>query len=416
MRQGDLLGALATSGTTQIVIQGLGFTSGLMVVRLLAPDQYALYTIANAMLGALTVLADSGISKGAMAQGGRVWGDSAKLGSVMVTTAKLRRQFASVSILLALPVIWTLLVHHGASWGDAMLIVVAVSLSFSIALGTAIYQVVGQLHQKVAAMASINMQASGLRIVALAVSISSFPYAYVALIAGCVPQLLANRRLKRLSSNFADWTQAEAASVREETLRLVKRILPGSVFYCINDQLSIILISIFGATIAVAQVGALGRLTQVMTLISAVVATVIVPRFARVSNPRRLLPLFASSLASVAVCCALLAGLVIGFANETLWLLGSNYEGLSHELTLAISGAAIALLGGAAYALGAARGWVVSPLISIGGTIAVQVALICTMDLSTAGGVLLFGLIVSSVPLAIHTVYSLLRCLKEVRP
>jgi O-antigen/teichoic acid export membrane protein len=416
IRKSNLVKSLAASASAQIMIQGLGFASGLMVVRLLAPDQYALYTIANAMLGALTVLADSGISKGAMAQGGRVWGDSAKLGRVMVTTAKLRRQFASVSILLALPVIWTLLVHHGASWRDAMLIVVAISLSFSIALGTAIYQVVGQLHQKIGAMASINMQASGLRIVALAVSITFIPYAYAALFAGCVPQLLANRRLRKLSSHFADWTQSEDKGTREETLRLVKRILPGSVFYCVSGQLSIFLISIFGATVAVAQVGALGRLSQVMTLVSAVVATVIVPRFARINNPRRLLRLFASSLASVAVFCGLLVGLVIAFGNEALWLLGRNYEGLSHELTLAISGSAIALLGGAAYALGAARGWVASPLISIGGTLAVQVALICTMDLSTAAGVLSFSLIVSSVPLAIHTVYNLLRCLQEARP
>jgi len=416
IRKSNLVKSLATSASAQFMIQGLGFVSGLMVVRLLAPDQYALYTIANAMLGTLTVLADSGISKGAMAQGGRVWGDSAKLGRVMVTTAKLRRQFASVSILLALPVIWTLLVHHGASWRDAMLIVLAISLSFSIALGTAIYQVVGQLHQKIGAMASINMQASGLRIVALAISITFIPFAYVALFAACIPQLWANKRLRKLSANFADWTQAEDTSVRDETIRLVKKILPGSIFYCFSGQLSIFLISIFGATAAVAQVGALARLTQIMTLVTAVVATVIVPRFARMNNPRLLLPSFIWSLASVAVYCAIIVGIAIAFQNEALWLLGASYKGLSYELTLAISGSAIALLGGVAYSLGAARGWVVSPLVSIGGTLTVQVALISTMDLSTAAGVLLFALLVSSVPLAIHTVYNLLRCLQESRP
>jgi O-antigen/teichoic acid export membrane protein len=411
----DLFKSIATSGLAQILIQALGFISGLLVVRLLVPDQYALYTMANAMLGSLTVLADSGISKGALSQGGGVWRDPEKLGRVMVTSAKLRSQFATVGIVVAIPVLWTLLIHHGATWFGALLIVLAIALSFGVALTTAIYQVAGQLHQKVASMAAISLQASVLRIIAIAASVIALPYSYVALFAGIAPQAWANLRLKKLSADFVDWSQAEDRVVRGETLRLVKRILPGSIFYCVNGQLSVFLISIFGATVAVAQIGALGRLSQILTLVGAVSATVIVPRFARLNDPKRLLPSFVISLAGAAVLCALLVGAVVVFRNEALWLLGASYEGLSHELTLAIAGAAISLLGGIAYSLGAARGWVVSPWLSIGATLAMQSALIYFMDLSTAAGVLLFGLVVSTVPLAIHTVYNLARCLQAAK-
>ena len=59
----------------QLFIQAIGLVSGILVIRILPTDEYALYTLANTMLGTMIILANSGISVGVTAQGGKVWQD-----------------------------------------------------------------------------------------------------------------------------------------------------------------------------------------------------------------------------------------------------------------------------------------------------------------------------------------------------
>src|SRR5690606_9246771 len=91
------LGKLATiAGSTQLMIQLLSLISGIFVIRLLPTEEYALYTLANTMLGTMMILADSGIAAGVTAQGGKVWKNKQKLGSVLSTGFHLRKKFALV--------------------------------------------------------------------------------------------------------------------------------------------------------------------------------------------------------------------------------------------------------------------------------------------------------------------------------
>src|SRR4051812_39271310 len=82
---------ISITGSAQVLIQAIGFVSGIMIIRLLSTSEYALYTLANTMLGTMTLLTDGGINTGVMAQGGRVWQDKVKLGIVMNTGMDLRR-------------------------------------------------------------------------------------------------------------------------------------------------------------------------------------------------------------------------------------------------------------------------------------------------------------------------------------
>lgn len=64
---------IAVTGSAQVIVQVLGFISGIMIIRMLPTQEYAFYTLANTMLGTMTILADGGIGTGVMAQGGKVW-------------------------------------------------------------------------------------------------------------------------------------------------------------------------------------------------------------------------------------------------------------------------------------------------------------------------------------------------------
>ena len=89
---------ISITGSAQIIVQILGFASGILIIRLLPVQEYALYTLANTMLGTMTVLADGGISTGVMSQGAKVWQNKVMLGKVLATGLDLRRKFAIFSL------------------------------------------------------------------------------------------------------------------------------------------------------------------------------------------------------------------------------------------------------------------------------------------------------------------------------
>ena len=53
---------ISITASAQLIVQAVGFLSGILIIRLLPVQEYAYYTLANTMLGTMTILADGGIS------------------------------------------------------------------------------------------------------------------------------------------------------------------------------------------------------------------------------------------------------------------------------------------------------------------------------------------------------------------
>jgi hypothetical protein len=81
---------ISLTGSAQMLVQGIALISGIFIIRLLPTEEYALYTLANTMLGTISLLADGGISTGTLATGGKVWQDPVALGKVVVTGMETR--------------------------------------------------------------------------------------------------------------------------------------------------------------------------------------------------------------------------------------------------------------------------------------------------------------------------------------
>jgi O-antigen/teichoic acid export membrane protein len=84
---------VSLTGSAQLIIQCVGMITGIFIIRMLTTQEYAYYTIANTMLGTMTILADGGVSVGVMNQGGKVWNDKHELGIVLSTGMVLRKMF-----------------------------------------------------------------------------------------------------------------------------------------------------------------------------------------------------------------------------------------------------------------------------------------------------------------------------------
>jgi O-antigen/teichoic acid export membrane protein len=401
---------ISITGSAQILIQAIGFVSGIMIIRLLSTSEYALYTLANTMLGTMTLLSDGGINTGVMALGGKVWQDKTKLGIVMNTGMDLRKKFAVISLIIAVPILIVFLRHNDASWLMSVLIVASLIPAFFTALSGSLLEIGPKLHQDIGPLQKNQIFSNVLRAVLLGATIFIFPWAFIAILSGGLPQLWANIRLRKISSSYVDLDQQPDPVVRKEILTVVKKILPGAIYYCIYGQITIWLISIFGSTTAIAQIGALSRLTMILNLFTVLFTVLIIPRFAR-------LPEYSTDLLSRfnKIQAGLIVSFVILFPSQILLLLGNKYSGLNTEIILITISSCLSMIAGVTNSILFARGWVMYPVISIGVSVLAQVVLLFVLDLTNLQNVLLFSIINSFVAYIMLVVYFIIKNYKHVK-
>jgi O-antigen/teichoic acid export membrane protein len=397
----------------QVLLQMLSFICGILVIRLLPTHEYALYTLANTMLATMILLADSGVSTGVMAQAARVWDDNDKLGAVLVTGFVLRKKFALVSLLIAFPALLYLLLRHGFSWSMSALIFISLVPAFFTGLSGTLLEIVFKLRQHIIPLQKVQVMNNLGRLVLIASLLIIFPWAFIAILAAGIPQIWANRRLRNDSMAHVNWQQKPDPAVRKEIMLIVKRALPGAVYYCLSGQITIWLISVFGNSTAIAQMGALGRLAMVLSVFTVLFSTLVSPRFAKLPPSKEiLLKLFLNIMSGLLLLTLLITCFTWLFPSEMLWILGKNYSGLNIELLLYVADSCLGLLWGSAYILGTTRGWNIHPGFSITVSISSIVVGAMVIDISTVRGVLLLNLFVSLIQVFMYGSYTLLKIIK----
>lgn len=362
------------------------------------------------MLGTLTILADGGIATGAMALGGKVWKDRDELGKVLSTGMDLRKKFAVGSLLLATPVLVYLLRYHEASWLMTILITLSLIPAFFSALSGTILQIPLKLKQDINPLQKNQVEVNIGRLGMLVLTIFVFPWAYIAILAAGLPQIWANIQLRKLSLPYVNWDQKVDKNEKKNLLVFVKRILPGAFYFCISGQITIWLISIFGSTNEVAELGALGRLSMILTIVSVMIGTLIYPRFARLKSDKSIL--ISNYLRIQFLVLIVLSHILIFiwfFSSTILLILGDSYLGLESALILSFIGSSIHLLAGLSFGLSSSRGYVINPFISIPISIFSIIVALTFINISSLIGVLFFNITIAATQLFLNQVYSMLK-------
>jgi len=403
---------ITVTGSAQILVQVIGLLSGILIIRYLSTEEYALYTLVNTMLGTMTVLSDGGIGAGVMAQGGKVWTDKDKLGSVINTGFELRKKFAIGSLVVATPILVYLMLHHGAGWLKVLSLIVCLVPTFIAALSDSLLEISLKLRQDISTLQGNQVFVNVLRLIFVC-SVVLVPFASIAILAAGVPRILGNIKLRKAVKKHVNWSQKPDSVIQKQILTSVKGILPGAIYYCVSGQINIWLISIFGNTKSIAEMGALSRLTMVLTVISTIFNTLITPRYARLPNDRKvLLEKFIKIMFILITITSSVVGIVWLFPQVFLSILGKGYSNLSMELNLNVIGSCLNLICGLLFALSTNRGWVVNPVILIGTNIATVVLGCMIFNISSLYGILLFNILTSFVPLVLlgsHLLYKILK-------
>ena len=251
----------------QSLIQALGFLSGILLVRRLPSNEYAYYTLATAMLSAMVALADGGIASGVLAQGGRVWKNPQELGSVVVTGLALRRRFALLSTLAA-PVLVYFMRRHGASWLVSFLVLACLAPTFFASLSDSLLEVAPKLRQDIVSLQRNQILAALARTILTVSVVFTLPFCALAVLATGVSRMWANIRLRAITKKYADMSMPPDEVAKREILSMSYRLLPASLYSCIAGQITIWIISIFGSTQAIGQLGGLTGLSQAMAVLN----------------------------------------------------------------------------------------------------------------------------------------------------
>jgi len=219
--------------------------------------------------------------------------------------------------------------------------------------------------------------------------------------------LLQYWMLRKYVEGVIDLNASETAEDREAMRGFIRNQAANAIFFCLQGQITIFLISFFGRQVnSIAEVGALGRLAMIFAVLSNLLANVFAPAFARCQSLRKLRWQYAAIVGCVAGFSLVVIGVAAFFPRQFLFVLGNKYAHLERELLLMVGGAVITALAGTLWSLNAAKAWIAGSWLYIPLTLSTQLALIPATDFSSVTGVLMFNLVSAIPSLALNFVLS----------
>ena len=391
----------------QAIVQVVGFLSGILLIRHLDQREYAYFTIANTMQGTLNTLADIGISVGLVSIGGRVWQDRNRFGQLIKTASNLRRKLGALSALVITPILFFMLTKNSAPIAYTFVLIALVLAGLSVQLKLGVLSVVPRLLSDIRRIQTIDLVGASFRFLVLVALMFVFLNSAVAVAVGSATLFLQYLMLRHYASRVVDLDAPENEEDRSAMQQFIRKLAANAVFFCFQGQITIFLIGFFGRDInSVAEVGALGRLAMVFTVLTNLLTNVFGPAFARCHDPKRLRWQYAAIVGGVTAFSVVLVSAAVLFPDAFLFVLGGKYAHLERELVLMVSGAVIGALTTTFWTLNASKAWIAGSWLYIPLTLATQIALIPVTDFSSVRSVLMFNLLSALPNLLLNLVLS----------
>ncbi len=390
-------------GSYQGLVQLFIALAGLLIIRALSKQDYALYAIANGMQSSCSLLADIGIGIGVSSIGGRVWNEHKRFGELLNTALDLRRRLATISIAVCVPVAAWMLLKNGSSMFYVALLCIVMVAAVIPQLGASIWQISPQLHGQFRRLQNLDLGGAVLRIALVGIMAITSINAVLASSVNVMGNWLRMVYLRRWAHEKADPSASLNGDDRRELLRLVYKSLPNMIFFCFQGQVTLLILSFLGNTLGIADLTALGRLTALLAVFSTTFANVIAPRFARTTGKRRLAWLYGFFTGGTALYLAPFVWFAWVYPNAFLFLLGGKYSTLGPETGWVMLTAAFAQVAGLLWTLNCWKAWIrVQSLAYIPTILIVQIMIAFCVDLRNLHGVILFNLATTLAPLPVY--------------
>lgn len=393
----------------QTLIQMLGVLTGFIMIRWMSVTDYAQYTLANGFQASVAILVELNLGASIIALVGARGQDKAVVGGYIRSVRHYRDRFflfAVPIVLVAFPILtakqgWPLIVTIN------LMLAVLVSLYFQswsayYSSALLIRQELGAYYRSPTILGTVKLLVSGL------LCLLSMLTSGVAAWLNSITTVIQGIVYRRQSAPYVSEPATSDPAQNREVLQYIRPMIPNAFFLAFQGQINVFLISIFGHSQNLAEVGALGRLAQIFMLLNAFCSVIVEPVAAR--TPRNQLP--KRYLLAVGGAVALGAALVGGsalFPGALLWVLGEKYAHLTAEVTISVASSSIVFVTAVMWAMHSARKWIfpIGIWANIILVIALQVLGATCFELHTTRQILSLALITSAATLVVATCWGL---------
>ena len=344
---------------SQGVAQSAGMISGLIYVRLMPIDEYALYAMALSSLTFVAIGGDVGLT-GSLSY---FWRQSDSDGNVIEPIIAVVQRLRSVFFVLASFVCGAFLLKTAT---ERHFSIIGVLACFGLVVATAWSQLRAVLDVQLMRLQGMQRESyyceaagSITRLLAAVVMIATgITTALFGLAGGLLGSLSILAALKSFMRTPRGNSQPIARETWRKVLYYITPTFPTTLVYIAEVPLLLWLTLTFGGKAPLAETFAVGRIGAIYGLLTIFIGAVVAPRLARVSNDAhfaRMMGLFLLALVFVSAAATTVAYLT---PSALLLLIGPNYAHLEKQVVLMIAGSSISVLTAFLSTANRLRGWV----------------------------------------------------------
>ncbi len=410
---------LAIFFTGQTLVQGLNLLAGFLLLRWMSPTEYAQYSVANAFHTTLSVFVDLGISGSIVALVGSRGNDPAVVGEY-VRCARYYRLRLILVVALASTLVFPLITQNQPwAWGTkvALWASTMAGLFFQV---QHLYSAPLLITSRLTEYYRAQLLPSLLRIPAFWVSwlaqILSAP-------AGTWINALSFALQGLMYKHHAAPAVKEPIRHSEETAkdlwRYVAPLWPNMLWFAIQGQLTIWLMSFLGKTQQIAELAAISRLGVLFGLLGTINSVIVAPVSARASASE--LPKRYAQLLLLGLGLSLSLILVAALAKPLLlWFIGPQYAHLDTLIFPIVSASSLGLFVSFVVTINTVRKWITwqATAVAVTTVTLAQVIFIWLAPPSTPILAIWFGIATQGAIFLAHgsiSIYNLRRLYREAR-
>lgn len=339
--------------------QGLSLLCALFLVRHMTVEAYAQFGLAMAFQSVFATLMDMGFASTIIPLVGERRGDAAVVGRYVRSAKHLR----DTTFLVLAPVtsVTFLAVTYRQHWNwTAQLLLLSSVLLALYSGGKVSYYsaplfIYGRLREYY--LPQVCTVACRLFAYVLLAAVGGLN-AWVAAGLGALNVTLNGAWIGRAGHALLSWPRLRDKNIDRELLRYILPASPAIIFTAFQSQITVFLISLFGGkTVYIAQVAALGRVSQIFSVLMTFNVIVIEPYLSRLAKSEVLFTYIRLTILSIVVSAPVVL-LAFRHPQIFLWVLGPKYRELGGDIGWVVLAACVNYVAGLMWIMNRARRWV----------------------------------------------------------
>lgn len=339
-------------------VQTTGMLAGLIYVRVMPVEQYAVYALCLTALTVIAVGSDLGLTGSLSYFWRKHASDQAGFAAMVALVRRFRTILLAASSILG-SIIFATSIGSVLATGQMLaiclaLVVATAWLQSHVGIDTLLLRLSGRQRDSYVIEAAGSSTRLGAAVFMMLTGIGA---AWFGLLGGLLGAIVMTALLHRTAASTPP-TLAAPEPRHDQALRsYVLPLLPSVLVFIVQDPLVIWLAAVRGGSTTVAEVHALGRIAAIISIISAFSSVVMMPRLARTPDSRRYLTLTLTYTAMLCVLISLSIAIAAAFPATLLLLVGSTYAHLGNELLLSVCTAGLAVLASSLTLANRGQGW-----------------------------------------------------------